>query len=63
MYFNSGIRLVHCNINSSTCISIRAFDRLTAILIHKYMHFSSGIQPVDCNFEQVHVFQFGHLTG
>ena len=46
MYFNSGIRLVDGNINStSTCISIWAFDRLTAILI-----------------QQVHVFQFGHST-
>ena len=47
MYFNLGIQLVNCNINStSTCISIWAFDQLTAILI-----------------QQVHVFQFGHLTG
>ena len=47
MYFNSGIRLVDCNINStSTCISIQAFNRSTVILI-----------------QQVHVFQFGHSTG
>ena len=47
MYFDSDIRPVDCNINStSTCTSIRAFDRLTAILI-----------------QQVHVFQFGHSTG
>ena len=46
MYFNSGIRPVDCNINStSTCISIQAFDQSTAILI-----------------QQVHVFQFWHLT-
>ena len=47
MYFNLGIRLVDCNINStSTCISIQAFCQLTAILI-----------------QQVHVFQFGLSTG
>ena len=36
MYFNSGIQPVNCDINStSTCISIQAFDRLTAILIQQ----------------------------
>ena len=36
MYFNLGIQPVNCNINStSTCISIRAFDRSTAILIQQ----------------------------
>ena len=46
MYFNLGIQLVDCNINSTnTCISIWTFDRSTAILI-----------------QQVHVFQFGHWT-
>ena len=46
MYFNSDIRPVDCNINStSTCISIQTFDQSTAILI-----------------QQVHVFQFGHST-
>ena len=47
MYFNWDIRLVDCNIiSTSTCISIQAFDWSTAILI-----------------QQVHVFQFGHSTG
>ena len=47
MYFNSDIRPVKCNINStSTCISIQTLDRSNVILI-----------------QQVHVFQFGHLTG
>ena len=42
MCFNSGIRLVNCNINSTiTCISIRAFDQSTTILI-----------------QQLHVFQY-----
>ena len=47
MYFDSDIRPVRCNINStSTYISIQTFDQSTAILI-----------------QQVHVLQFGHSTG
>ena len=47
MYFNLGIRLVDRNKDTSTCISIWAFDRSTVILMQQV---------------HVHVFQFGHLT-
>ena len=48
MYFNLGIRLVDRNKDTtSTCISIWAFDRSTAILMQQV---------------HVHVFQFEHPT-
>ena len=38
----AGIQPVNCNINSSTCISIRTFDQSTAILIQQVHVFQFG---------------------
>ena len=62
MYFNSDIRLVDCNINStSTCISNQTFDRSTAILIQQ-VHVFQFRHSTAILIQQVHVFQFGHST-
>ena len=65
MYFNSGIRLVNCNSNStSTCISIWAFDWSTAIVIQQVcISIWAFDQSTAIVIQQVHVFQFGHSTG
>ena len=64
MYFNSGIRPVDCNINStSTCISIQAFDRSTDInSTSTCISIWAFDRSTAILIQQVHVFQFGHST-
>ena len=65
MYFNLGIQPVNCNINStSTCISIWAFDRPTAILIQQVrISIWAFDQLTAILTQQVYAFQFRHSTG